>query len=39
METGQNKVIDEGRQGEATMVDIAQAANGKKLYVEATAVR
>ena len=34
METGQNKVIDEGRQGEATMVDIAQAANGKKLYVE-----
>jgi len=34
METGQNKVIDEGRQGEGTMVDIAQAANGKKLYVE-----
>ena len=34
METGQNKVIDEGRQGEATMVEIVQAANGKKLYVE-----
>jgi tRNA-2-methylthio-N6-dimethylallyladenosine synthase len=34
METGQNKVIDEGKQGEATMVDIVQSANGKKLYVE-----
>jgi hypothetical protein len=34
METGQNKVIDEGRQGEATMVDIAQAANALNAFIK-----
>jgi tRNA-2-methylthio-N6-dimethylallyladenosine synthase len=31
---GQNKVIDEGRQGEALLVDQTQNGQGKKLYVE-----
>lgn len=34
MEFEGNKVIDESRQGEATTVDVAVKANGKKLYVE-----
>ncbi len=34
MDLGQNKVIDEGKQGEATLVEASAAANGKKLYVE-----
>lgn len=35
MDFEQNKVIDEGRQGEATVVESAvPAANGKRLYVE-----
>ncbi len=35
MEFEQNKVIDEGRQGEATLVETsAPLANGKRLYVE-----
>ena len=35
LETGLNKVIDEGMQGEATVVDQAiNSPNGKKLYIE-----
>ena len=34
METGQNKVIDESRQGEAIVVQEDKALKGKKLYLE-----
>ncbi|HLU86388.1 MAG TPA: hypothetical protein VKZ44_01460, partial [Taishania sp.] len=35
MEFEQNKVIDEGRQGEATVVEsTTPSSNGKRLYVE-----
>ena len=35
MDFEQNKVIDEGRQGEATVVEsVVPATNGKRLYVE-----
>jgi tRNA-2-methylthio-N6-dimethylallyladenosine synthase len=34
METGQNKVIDEARQGEAVVVSSEEVSAGKKLYVE-----
>ena len=33
-EEGMNKVIDESRQGEATLLDNNSKATGKKLYVE-----
>src|SRR5574343_1374910 len=34
MDLGQNKVIDEGKQGEATLIEGSAPSNGKKLYVE-----
>ena len=34
MDLGQNKVIDEGKQGEATLIEGNAPSNGKKLYVE-----
>lgn len=34
MDHGNNKVIDEGRQGEATLVETPAKENSKKLYVE-----
>jgi len=34
LELGNNKVIDEARQGEATLVESNSTATGKKLYVE-----
>ena len=34
MEFEQNKVIDEGKQGEATVVEASSSSNGKRLYVE-----
>lgn len=34
MDTGQNKVIDEGRQGEATLLEGIEGGTGKKLYLE-----
>ncbi len=34
LETGMNKVIDEGRQGEATLIESDQTTGGKKLYIE-----
>ncbi len=34
LETGVNKVIDEGRQGEATLVESTNSDKGKKLYIE-----
>lgn len=34
MDLGNNKVIDETRQGEATLVESNEKADGKKLYVE-----
>jgi tRNA-2-methylthio-N6-dimethylallyladenosine synthase len=34
METGQNKVIDEARQGEAVVVSSEDVSTGKKLYLE-----
>lgn len=34
MDLGENKVIDEGRQGEATLIENPASTGGKKLYVE-----
>lgn len=34
MDLGNNKVIDEGRQGEAVQFEASEKENGKKLYVE-----
>ena len=34
MDLGNNKVIDEGRQGEALQIEASKKENGKKLYVE-----
>jgi tRNA-2-methylthio-N6-dimethylallyladenosine synthase len=34
MDTGQNKVIDESRQGEATVITAEQNGSAKKLYLE-----
>jgi tRNA-2-methylthio-N6-dimethylallyladenosine synthase len=34
MDLGNNKVIDEGRQGEAIQIETSEKDNGKKLYVE-----
>jgi tRNA-2-methylthio-N6-dimethylallyladenosine synthase len=34
MDTGQNKVIDESRQGEATLISTEQSGSVKKLYLE-----
>lgn len=38
-EFGQNKVIDEARQGEAITVQQTGKSNGKKLYLEIMAVK